>query len=102
MMAQPDADAWVEVVEPPEPELPAVVGGISPEEVAAREAEQFAKGLAQAQQEAQEQLAQAVELAKELSTDDSPGFVNGVLGRIVLLAPQVRASLGQQSPCDDA
>ena len=25
---------------------------------------------------------EAVELAKELSTDDSPGFVNGVLGRI--------------------
>lgn len=36
---------------------------------------------------------EAVELAKELSTDDSPGFVNGVLGRIVLLAPQVRAAL---------
>ena len=45
---------------------------------------------------------EAVELAKELSTDDSPGFVNGVLGRIVLLAPQVRASLGQQSPSEDA
>jgi N utilization substance protein B len=26
---------------------------------------------------------EAVELAKELSTDESPGFVNGVLGRIV-------------------
>ena len=25
---------------------------------------------------------EAVELAKELSTDESPGFVNGVLGRI--------------------
>jgi len=25
---------------------------------------------------------EAVELAKELSTDDSPGFVNGVLGKI--------------------
>jgi N utilization substance protein B len=25
---------------------------------------------------------EAVELAKELSTDDSPTFVNGVLGRI--------------------
>lgn len=44
---------------------------------------------------------EAVELAKELSTDESPAFVNGVLGRIVLLAPQVRASLGQ-SPSDDA
>jgi N utilization substance protein B len=41
---------------------------------------------------------EAVELAKELSTDDSPAFVNGVLGRIVLLAPQVRASLPQQPP----
>ncbi|WP_207839045.1 transcription antitermination factor NusB [Williamsia soli] len=36
---------------------------------------------------------EAVELAKELSTDDSPAFINGVLGRIVLLAPQVRAAL---------
>lgn len=35
---------------------------------------------------------EAVELAKELSTDDSPAFVNGVLGRAVLLAPQVRAA----------
>jgi N utilization substance protein B len=26
---------------------------------------------------------EAVQLAKELSTDESPGFVNGVLGRIV-------------------
>jgi len=41
---------------------------------------------------------EAVELAKELSTDDSPGFVNGVLGRIVLLAPQVRASLDSPEP----
>jgi N utilization substance protein B len=35
---------------------------------------------------------EAVELAKQLSTDDSPGFVNGVLGQIVLVAPQVRAA----------
>lgn len=35
---------------------------------------------------------EAVELAKELSTDDSPAFVNGVLGRIVTLADQVRAA----------
>ncbi|WP_084474509.1 transcription antitermination factor NusB [Nocardia vermiculata] len=35
---------------------------------------------------------EAVELAKELSTDDSPGFINGVLGRIVSLADQVRAA----------
>lgn len=35
---------------------------------------------------------EAVELAKELSTDDSPAFVNGVLARIADLAPQVRAA----------
>lgn len=35
---------------------------------------------------------EAVELAKELSTDDSPAFVNGVLGQVVLVAPQVRAA----------
>ena len=27
---------------------------------------------------------EAIELAKSLSTDDSPRFVNGILGRIVL------------------
>ncbi len=30
---------------------------------------------------------QAVELARNLSTDDSPGFVNGVLGRLLDLKP---------------
>ncbi|MDF0531084.1 transcription antitermination factor NusB [Tsukamurella sp. 8F] len=35
---------------------------------------------------------EAVELAKELSTDDSPNFVNGVLGRVATVAPQVRAA----------
>jgi N utilization substance protein B len=35
---------------------------------------------------------EAVELVKQLSTDDSPGFVNGVLGQVVLVAPQVRAA----------
>ncbi|MBO0854033.1 MAG: transcription antitermination factor NusB [Nocardia sp.] len=35
---------------------------------------------------------EAVELAKELSTDDSPGFVNGVLGQVVQVASQVRAA----------
>ena len=33
---------------------------------------------------------EAVELAKELSTDDSPAFVNGVLARIADLARRVR------------
>jgi transcription antitermination protein NusB len=35
---------------------------------------------------------EAVQLAKELSTDDSPGFVNGVLGHIMLVTPQMRAA----------
>jgi N utilization substance protein B len=36
---------------------------------------------------------EAVSLAQELSTDDSPGFVNGVLGRIAGIADQLRAVL---------
>ena len=36
---------------------------------------------------------EAVELAKQLSTDDSPAFVNGVLGQIVVVADQVRAAV---------
>jgi N utilization substance protein B len=39
---------------------------------------------------------EAVELAKKLSTDDSPGFVNGILGRIVEVAPQVRAAASEE------
>jgi N utilization substance protein B len=35
---------------------------------------------------------EAVQLAKELSTDESPGFVNGVLGQIMLVTPQIRAA----------
>ena len=35
---------------------------------------------------------EAVELAKRLSTDDSPAFVNGVLGQVMLVTPQVRAA----------
>jgi N utilization substance protein B len=35
---------------------------------------------------------EAVQLAKELSTDDSPGFVNGVLGQVMLVTPQARAA----------
>src|SRR6478736_978504 len=46
---------------------------------------------------------EAVELAKRLSTDDSPGFVNGVLGQVVLVTPQIRAATaalrgGSQTP----
>ena len=36
---------------------------------------------------------EAVELAKALSTDDSPRFVNGVLGRIAGIAGHLRAAL---------
>lgn len=35
---------------------------------------------------------EAVQLAKELSTDDSPGFVNGVLGQVMLVTPQLGAA----------
>ncbi len=85
-------DAVAEVVaeeapvinEPQEPELPAVVGGIPPEEVEQREAEQFAKGLAQAQEEAAVQLAEAVEkamaegLAKGLEQGKAEGLAEGL------------------------
>lgn len=37
---------------------------------------------------------EAVELVKTLSTDDSPRFVNGVLGRIAGISSRLRASLG--------
>ncbi len=33
---------------------------------------------------------EAVELAKELSTDESPGFINGVLGHLVHIVPAMR------------
>ena len=35
---------------------------------------------------------EAVQLAKELSTDESPGFVNGVLGQVMMVTPQIRAA----------
>ncbi|TVS84267.1 transcription antitermination factor NusB [Mycobacterium helveticum] len=35
---------------------------------------------------------EAVQLAKELSTDESPGFLNGVLGHVMLVTPQIRAA----------
>ena len=41
---------------------------------------------------------EAVELAKRLSTDDSPGFVNGVLGQIMLVTPQIRAAAEAMRP----
>ena len=39
---------------------------------------------------------EAVQLAKELSTDNSPAFVNGVLAKIAELAPQVRSAAAAQ------
>ncbi|HET8590889.1 MAG TPA: transcription antitermination factor NusB [Nakamurella sp.] len=33
---------------------------------------------------------EAVELAKSLSTDNSPRFINGVLGQIAVIAPRLR------------
>ena len=44
---------------------------------------------------------EAVQLAKELPTDDSPAFVNGVLATIADLAPQVRAAAAAE-PRNDA
>ena len=38
-------------------------------------------------------ITEAVELARTLSTDDSPRFVNGVLGRIADLAEHLRPGL---------
>lgn len=42
---------------------------------------------------------EAVELAKELSTDESPTYLNGVLGKVATLAPQVRSAAAAQ-PAD--
>src|SRR4029079_17982683 len=41
---------------------------------------------------------QAVELARSLSTDDSPGFVNGVLGRLLDLKPMLAPEQPQAWP----
>ena len=45
---------------------------------------------------------EAVQLAKELSTDESPGFVNGVLGQVILVAPQIRAASQALRPAGPA
>ena len=72
-------------IEPAEPVLPAVVGGIAPEEVEQREAEQFAKGLAQAREEAALALAEAVAkateeaLAQGLAQGKAEGLTEGLL-----------------------
>ena len=43
---------------------------------------------------------EAVQLAKELSTDESPSFINGVLGQVMLVAPQIRAAARAGRPAD--
>lgn len=40
---------------------------------------------------------EAVELAKQLSTDDSPAFVNGVLGQLMLVTPHIRGGSASSS-----
>jgi flagellar biosynthesis/type III secretory pathway protein FliH len=73
-----------EISEPAASELPAVAGGIAPEEVEQREAEQFAKGLAQGREEAEARLAEAVEqamqdgLAQGLAQGKAEGLAEGV------------------------
>jgi N utilization substance protein B len=32
-------------------------------------------------------VSEAIEIAKEISTDDSANYINGVLGRIIILKP---------------
>jgi flagellar biosynthesis/type III secretory pathway protein FliH len=63
--AEVAAQEALAAAEAAEAALPAVVGGIAPEEVEQREAEQFAKGLAQAREEAAIALAEAVAKATE-------------------------------------
>jgi N utilization substance protein B len=43
-------------------------------------------------------ITEAVELARTLSTDDSPRFVNGVLGRISDVAVHLRPGLAPMNP----
>jgi N utilization substance protein B len=44
---------------------------------------------------------EAVQLAKELSTDESPSFINGVLGQVMLVAPQIRAAAQAVRPAEN-
>jgi transcription antitermination protein NusB len=43
-------------------------------------------------------ISEAVELAKDLSTDASPAFVNGLLAKLLEIKPEVLASGGQAPP----
>ncbi len=58
------AEVTVAVDVPEAREVPPVVVGMSPEDMAQRDAEQFAKGMAQAREEAEAALQEAVEKAK--------------------------------------
>lgn len=58
--ANPEVEETIEVVENL---VPAILGGIPPEEVEQREIEQFTKGLAQGKEEASVELAAAIEKA---------------------------------------
>ncbi|MGI9150879.1 MAG: FliH/SctL family protein [Limnohabitans sp.] len=77
-------EALIETQAPSEPELPAVVGGIAPEEVVRREDEKFAEGLMQGREEGAAALAQAVEqakaeaLAQGLEQGKSEGLAEGL------------------------
>jgi N utilization substance protein B len=44
---------------------------------------------------------EAVQLAKERSTDESPSFINGVLGQVMLVAPQIRAAAQAVRPAEN-
>ena len=44
---------------------------------------------------------QAVELARSLSTDESPGFVNGVLGRLLDLKPMLAPTSSESTDSVD-
>ncbi len=44
---------------------------------------------------------EAVRLAKELSTDESPAFVNGVLGQLMLVTPHIRTAAQAMQRLDD-
>jgi flagellar biosynthesis/type III secretory pathway protein FliH len=69
---------------PAAPALPAVVGGVPPQEVAQREAEKFEQGLTQGRAEAAAELAAAVEqakaqaLAEGLALGKSEGLAEGL------------------------
>ena len=43
-------------------------------------------------------ISEAVQLARELSTDESPGFVNGLLARLLELKPTLRGEPGGRPP----